>query len=157
MVLVIVHVLAVVVVVVVVDVLVVLVLVLVLVRYSVQVANLLANSLQKAVLFTATFAFLLMEFPIEIYGTLAALVTFLAFAFGFLDQPLGSLVAISKHVMEPYPALNGPYVLPAAVMLALLLPCFGLVCVTRKVSRRQERYHLRKRKTNMSAPLEEQL
>jgi hypothetical protein len=121
-----------------------------------QVANLLCFSLQKAVLFTVTFAFLLMEFPIEIYGTLAALVTFLAFAFGFLDEPLGSLVPISKELF-PQKALNGPYVLPSVVLLALLLPCFWLFCVTRKVSRRQERYHLRKRKTNMSAPLEEQL
>jgi len=117
--------------------------------YGIQVANLVVFSMQKAFLFTVTFAFLLLEFPIQIYGTLAATITAVAFGVGFLGTPLLSLVTLSKELIST-PSLNGAYVLPASVLIAALLPCFFLSYSTRKVSDRQKRYRLQKRKTTIS-------
>ena len=77
--------------------------------YPVQVVNLVIFSMQKAFLFTVTFSFLLLEFPIEVYGTLAALVIFVAFGVGFLDTPLLTLVGTSEQLITTS-ALNDGYV-----------------------------------------------
>ena len=82
-------------------------------------------------------------------GTLAAAITFVAFGVGFLVTPLLDLIDISSALI-PSSMLNGGYVLPGAVVLAALVPCFCLAYVTRPVSERQRRYRLQKRKTTIS-------